>query len=816
MDARRFEAVGRIDSREPLPPDGVRLRSGAVVCEVAISADACVRVRMATDALPPDASEALGYAPWRPAIATAYETEDGALALAAAGPLGATSVEIDRADLSLRVRDRSGRGIAALSDFAFAGDGRARCALAAPLGQQFHGFGEKTGPLDLRGHALRMWNRDASVTETRDPLYASIPFFIAWQPPSALGDASVATGFFLDGHAASNFDVAKRDRTRVAIETRAGGLDLVIIPGPRPADVLRRMSARLGRAPLPPRWALGHHQSRWSYGSERAVRAVARALRARGFPTDAIHLDIDHMHGFRVFTFDPRRFPDPPRLLRELRADGFHTVAIVDPGVKIDPAFPLYREGLAGDAFCRDADGRLPPHRVWPGDVALPDFQRPDVRAWWGTAQRALLDAGVAGIWNDMNEPAGWRRDLRIGRLLLPLRPQDLGSIRQAATTDPSQRVPHAFVRNLYGLQHARASREGLERARPRERAFVLTRSGAAGIQRHAALWTGDTFSRWPQLALSLRMVLRLSLSGVAFCGADIGGFAGRCTPELFARWMQLGALYPFARTHATWCKRRQEPWRFGPRVERIAREALRLRMRLLPYLQDLFHQHAADGAPIWRPLFFEFPDDPGCARVEDAFLLGPSLLVAPVLERGARHRELVLPPGVWIAIDDDVRLLGPARVRVEAPLERIPIFARGGTILPTQSPVLHAGERPAEPLVLEVFPGADGEHVLHEDDGATTAHREGAVARTALRVLDRAGGRLRLEIAARRGGFEIAPRPVRVVFHAASSARVVRLDAVEVADDAGLPSVRRNGSRIELRFEDDGRSRSVELEPAP
>jgi alpha-glucosidase len=311
-------------------------------------------------------------------------------------------------------------------------------------------------------------------------------------------------------------------------------------------------------------------------------------------------------------------------------------------------------------------------------------------------------------------------------------------------------------------------------------------------------------------------MLLQLSLSGVPFCGADIGGFAGVCTPELFARWMQIGALYPFARTHSMWLKPRQEPWRFGARVEAISRAALGLRMRLLPYLYGLFHEAAACGTPPWRPLFFEFPDDPEAARVDDQVMLGPSLLLAPVLERGARRRALYLPAGSWISLDDDARFAGPRRIEVEAPLERMPIFVRGGAVIPTQSAVQHTGEAPDEPLVLEVFPGGDSTGFLIEDDGETTAHSRGAVARTSLRVRDRAGGRLRLELGARQGAFAIARRPARVVFHAAGSARAVLLDALPLEEAAGAPGFQRRDGRVEVRFEDDGGARSLELEPAP
>ena len=289
----------------------------------------------------------------------------------------------------------------------------------------------------------------------------------------------------------------------------------------------------------------------------------------------------------------------------------------------------------------------------------------------------------------------------------------------------------------------------------------------------------------------------------------------------LFARWMQVGALYPFSRTHSMWLKPPQEPWRFGPRVEAIARAALELRMRLLPYLYGLFCEAEAIGAPVWRPLFFEHPDDPRAAEVDDQWLVGRDLLVAPVMERGQRHREVYLPAGVWHGLDDGARWIGPRTACVAAPLERIPIFARGGSVIPTQSPVQHTGEVPAEPLVLEVFPGGDGAGVLIEDDGATTGYREGAELRTALRLRGRAGGRLRLELGAREGRLAIAPRPLRVAVHGCAPPTGVWLDALRLPP-AGAREDRSPGAWswdagvLSVRWVDDGAGHTLEVEPAP
>jgi alpha-glucosidase len=809
-----FRSPGSLRGWRALGPGTIALELDEATAELVVARDGTLRLRAAAgDALPPDPGPALERARLERAPIEPLVRGDGAPIFEWEGPEGRFRVDVDAVPFGVRLVDGEGRTLAALSELGFAAGGAATLSLAAAPGERFFGFGEKAGGLDKRGASLRMRNRDANVRLDADPLYVSIPFFLVL----ARDDRGArATGFLLDVFAPSSFDVARSDPRRVELRSDAGGIDLAVFPGPAPRDVLRRFTARVGRTPRPPRWALGHHQSRWSYASERQVRAVARELRARGIPTDAIHLDIDHMRGHRVFTFHPRRFREPARLFGDLARNGFRAVAIVDPGVKTDREWDVFRRGAQHGAFCTRDDGSLYTLRVWPGEAALPDFNRPEVRAWWGEEHRPLVEAGVAGVWNDMNEPAGWERDVRLGRVILPWRGQDTSRMRQADPADPERSVPHEHVRNLYGQQECRATRAFLEDARPDRRAFVLSRSGFAGIQRYAAIWTGDNASTWASLRLSLPMLLNLSLSGVAFCGADIGGFALSCTPELYARWIQIGALYPFARTHSMWAKRRQEPWRFGPRVEAIARAALELRMRLMPYLYGLFCEAEASGAPVWRPLFYEFPDDPEAAAVEDQVMLGPALLAAPVVHRGTREREVYLPAGSWFSFDDDARFVGPRRVRVAAPLERLPLFARAGSTVPTQSPVRHTSETPEESLVLEVFPGGDGRAAVIEDDGETRAYRRGAEARSEVHVVARAGHRLRIDLGTRTAGFDPGPRVVRVRVRACPAPVRVLFDGVPLAEGDGVPGFRHADGRVDVRFGDDGEGHRIELEPAP
>ena len=799
---------GRLVAWEHDDPARVVLRYERVVAEVSVGSDGVVRTRAAIGAtLPPETAVALGRDAWRPSPVEAHE-QRGAIRLHCDEDPG-VEIAVDAAVLSVRIGFRGCPGTE-VRELRFGAEGGVSLAVRTASDARYFGFGEKSGRLDKRGSVLTMRTRDVALLHGSDPLYVSIPFFLVATPPRAMG-------VFLDCLATSVFDVAKQKPDEVRIDAHGGALDLYVVPGPAPADVVRRFTGLVGRTPQPPRWALGHHQSRWSYASESEVRRIATELRAKAIPTDAVHLDIDYMDGFRVFTWNPHTFPSPAALAADLDVRGFRMVAIVDPGVKVDPAYDIFSDGLAHGMFCRRSDGSLYSLRVWPGEAALPDFQREEVRAWWADRHQSLLGEGIAGIWNDMNEPAGWRRDLRLGRLIVPIRGQDTRDLRQADPADPHRLVAHEDVRNAYGHQECRATVAAFEKWRPGERPFVLTRSGYAGIQRFAAVWTGDNASNWADLRRSVPMLLNLSMSGVAFCGADIGGFSLSCTSELYARWIQLGALYPFARTHSMWLGRLQEPQAFGPTTEDIARRALELRMRLMPYLVSLFREAERSGAPVWRPLYHEFPDDPESYAVEDQVMLGPSLLLAPVMRKRARRRSVYLPPGQWCDFRDGSVHGGGRRVEVDAPLAHLPVFVRCPAVLPMQSVVQHAGERPAEPLILQVFAprstaGQDDRSSTGElwvDDGATLAYRDGAWARTRLRVTS-GRDRVTLEVSDREGDFRVAPRPVRVVLRGAASARDVRCDGLSLPIDEGRESgalwARRRGIDLEIGYLDDGR----------
>lgn len=611
---------------------------------------------------------------------------------------------------------------------------RARLALAAPPGEAYLGFGEKVGPLDKRGLRFTFWNTDAFPPHVEsDPLYASIPFFVALR-------GGVAWGLFLDEPWRSEVDVALDDPSRITWESWGPELDVYLMVGPRPADVLRRYVAVTGRPAMPPLWSLGAHQSRWGYETADDVRAVVRGYRARGLPLDVVHLDIDYMDAYKVWTWDRSRFPDPARLARELAAEGVKLVTIVDPAIKMDDGYPVYEEARAQDYLVRLSRGGVLVGEVWPDPAVFPDLTRDEVQRWWGDLHKPFVDAGIAGIWNDMNEPACF--SVRPDRGL----PGPSGQRSTGLGTIEGRTLPydarhgarrHLEVHNVYGLGMSRAAYEGLARHAPERRPFVLTRAAFAGVQRYAAVWTGDFASNFTHLEASIPMLVGLGLSGVPFVGADIPGFAGRANGELLVRWMQAGLFYPLMRNHAARGRPAQEPWRFGEPFLTLAREVLERRYRLLPALYTLLHEAAETGAPVMRPLCFVAPGDPEALHAFDQFLFGDDLLVAPVVRAGQSKRLAYLPAGAWMDFANLERAgrveEGGRHVIADAPLGVVPVWLRAGGAVALTAPRMHTTSASWEEIVWHVHAAPAVRGRLYEDEGdghgaSRTTHLSGGL----------------------------------------------------------------------------------------
>jgi alpha-glucosidase len=572
-----------------------------------------------------------------------------------------------------------------------------------------YALGEKGGPLDKRGwklggYSFTMWNSDTfGYDASTDPLYVSVPFYIVLRH-------GVAFGIFLDNTFRSNFDIGHQTEGVLSFGAEGGALDYYFIYGPDPKKVIERYTALTGRMPMPPLWSLGYHQCRYSYFPEAKVRFIAENFRSRQIPADTIWLDIHYQDNYKPFTWDKERFPDPPKMIADLRKEGFRVVTIVDPHPKVEKGYAPYDSGLTADAFVKNPDGTIYEAPVWPsqaeknpGPSVFPDFSKPSARAWWGGLYAPFVNMGVAGIWNDMNEPAVF--DVPSGTMPLYNKHDNEG-----------QPTGHYEIHNVYGMLMSRSTYEGLLKLRPNERPFILSRASYAGGQRYAALWPGDNTSNWAHLRGSIPMLLGLGLSGFPFVGSDIGGFNEAPTAELFTRWLQLGVFYPFMRDHTMLGSPDQEPWAFGPQHEAINRRAIELRYELLPYIYSAMHDAAETGVPAMRPLMLDYPKDEHTYNIDDEFLFGSDLLVAPVVLEEATQRGVYLPAGDWYDYWTGEHYTGGKSIDVPVTLASIPLFVRGGSIIFAQPVVQSTNDMPGQPLRILAF--GDGASVLYEDAG--------------------------------------------------------------------------------------------------
>ena len=657
-------------------------------------------------------------------------------------------------------------------------------AVAKKLGfsEHFYGLGEKAARLDKRRGSFVNWNSDTpGYKEGTDPIYQTVPFYIGLQNGAAYG-------IFFDNSYRSYFDFGKSSQQRIWFGAEGGELNYYFFRGPAITKILGRYADLTGRMPLPPLWALGHQQSRWSYYPEAMVEEVVQEYRRRDLPLDVIHLDIDYMSGYRSFTWDPRRFPDPKGLSDRLGKQGVKVVTIVDPGIKYQPSAPtagritstrpeldpqeqryyVFDQGQERNFFQRRKNGDLFIPRVWPGDSVFVDYTLPEARRWWGDLHRAYTDHGVAGIWTDMNEPADFVDQTGKNQI-------------DVVSYDEGAKSTHAKNRNVFALLMARATYEGLERLRPDQRPYVITRAAYAGIQRYSTMWTGDTNSTWDALALSIPMFQSLGLSGQPFVGADVGGFMGRGSGELLVRSYQVSFLAPFCRNHKVIDGYDQEPWRFGSHYEAIIRKYLKLRYELMPFLYTTLEEAHRTGVPVFRPLVLNYQEDSNTLNLDDQFMIGTDLLVAPIVTAGATERLVYLPKGEWYDFWTNKRHPGGTMIRVAAALDTVPMFVRAGAIIPTAPAMNYIGERAWDPITFAIYPDDRGtaETTLYEDDGASPAYKQGAFRRTRVAV-SRSGVRFAVTANVEEGLYNPGAR--KLIFEIKSDRPTRR--AVTVADE--------------------------------
>jgi alpha-glucosidase len=569
-----------------------------------------------------------------------------------------------------------------------------------PTDEYYYGFGEKTGTLEKTGYALENWNTDIPAYKSdQDPLYKSVPFYMAIRNGSAYG-------IFFDNNYKTYFDVGKDNKNILSFSADGGELNYYFINGPSPKDVSKNYSKIIGTMPLPPKWALGYQQSRWSYYPESKVREIADTFRKKKIPCDVIYLDIHYMDGYRVFTWDSMRFPNPALLLSDLSKDGFHVVPIIDPGIKQDGNYSVYKSGVKENVFVKNPGGSIFIGPVWPGQCAFPDFTDPKTRNWWGEQFKNLINIGMTGFWVDMNEPSVFDTPTKT----MPL---------DVVYNYDGQINNHRAAHNVYGMQMARATFDAVRKYKPDSRPFVLSRACYAGGQRYTAVWTGDNVSSWEHLNQGLPTMMNLSISGQPFVGEDIGGFIDSPSEELFTRWLQKGVFHPFCRVHSEINSQPQEPWSYGEKFEAINKRYIELRYEFLPYLYTQFRNASQTGIPIMRPMIYNYPGLKKIMKVEDQFLVGDDILVCPVLQAGETKRNVNIPPGIWYSFWDGRIMREGNEQTVSAPIDTMPIFIRGGAIIPMQSVVQNTFEQVAE-IYIHIFPDeqkkAAGE--MYEDAG--------------------------------------------------------------------------------------------------
>ena len=578
-----------------------------------------------------------------------------------------------------------------------------------------YGTGEVTGPLRRNKTKVTLWNTDNYCYQKDDGrrLYQSHPWVMGVRPDGS------AFGIIADNTWKQDFKLSNP----ITITSEGPAFRVIIIEKENPIELQKALAEWTGKMALPPLWALGYQQSKYSYFPDSRVKEVADEFRNRKIPCDVIWMDIDYMERFKVFTFDTSGFPDPKSLNDYLHGKDFKSVYMIDPGVKKEDGYDIYEQASEEAHWVLTGDGEVFIGDVWPGACAFPDFTRPETRAWWGALYKDFMALGVDGVWNDMNEPSVF--DGPDGTM-----PED--NMHRGGRGLPAG--PHLRYHNVYGMLMVKASQEGIMAANPDKRPFVLSRANFLGGQRYAATWTGDNKSTWDHLKLSIPMSLNLSLSGQPFNGPDIGGFEGDCSADLLGHWMALGAYYPFSRNHTSNNTINQEPWAFGEEIEAVSRTAINRRYRLMPYLYTLFREASHSGTPVMRPAFFADVTDLRLREEEQAFLLGSDLLIVP---RWASSPDL--PSGDW----DPVKL-----EKTDDGYQPI-VMLRPGAVVPVGPVIQSTEDYTTDKITLLINPDAAGSAtgMLYDDAGDGYGYQTGDYAIHRFVCSPNGDDRLRIEV---------------------------------------------------------------------
>ncbi|GGO91373.1 TIM-barrel domain-containing protein [Stakelama pacifica] len=807
--AAALQAQGTFEHLE----NGIALRKGQMVLRVTAVTDDILRVRIARDGtFPEDAS-------W----AVSPEMRKQSIKVSATDTGFATPtmrVRIDPVSGAMTITDSAGKVITAdRSDPISMNGTRFTLRKQMPQSEHYFGMGDKTGQLDRRGYSYVDWNTDAfGFSSSADPIYKSIPFFIG------VGGEGGSYGIFLDNTWRTWFDFGHREENVLAFGGPDGPIDYYVINGPSTAEVVRRYTDLTGKAPLTPKWGLGYQQSRYSYMSAKEVRDVADRLRKEQIPTDVIWLDIDFQDRNRPFTVNSETFPDLKGLAADMKDEGIKLVAITDLHIaKVDDgSYAPYR---TNDRWVRKADGSTYVAPVWPGDSVFPDFTTKQARKWWGGLYREFLDDGIAGFWNDMNEPAIFET---------PTKTMPLDNIHRIESDDFASRdASHAEIHNVYGMENTRATFEGLKELRPDLRPFVMTRASYAGGQRYSVTWTGDNSSTWDHLKLAVHQLINLGLSGFSYSAADAGGFAGGPSADLLTRWFEIGAFMPIFRDHSAKDTPRAEPWVDGEKHLAIRRRFVNERYRLMPYLYELAERNARTGDPIMRPIFYDYPAAINAPCDQSmVFTMGANLMIAPPPNpESPRSYDVCLPAGGWYdywtgkpaagadgaeararlaAGDVQGQQQGVTRVEETPRIDYLPVFVRAGTILPRQPLVQSTAQTPDGPLSLDIYPGADCKGTIYADDGVTMGYEKGEFFRQQVRCTQAADGSLTIAFDDPQGRYTPWWKEIAVTVHgwsgngkvlAANAALPVSSDAAAQTLSFTLPADQARGRvQVSLR----------------
>jgi alpha-glucosidase len=704
--ATGWQHIGNVQRVEKLK-DGVELTAGPAKLRVTVFRDGVIRVRLAPQgSFPKDSSWAVVETPDPPA----FSVEDGKNELRMTA--GRVVVIVKKTPLLVTFADSEGNVLLADEpSLPMAWDGSYIHAWKRmPSEENYFGLGDKPGPLNRRNHAYTMWNTDFyGWQESDDPLYKTMPFFIGLHKGTSYG-------LFFDNTYRSSFDFGKESPDYFSFGAEGGELNYYFIAGPQPKKIVQQFTALVGRTPLPPLWSLGYQQSRYSYYPEARAREVVQTLREKKIPCDVIYFDIDYQQGNAPFTVNREYFPHFEKMISDFRALGMRTILITDLHIKKDPGrgYVPYDSGIKSDVFVKNPEGALYVGKVWPGDSVFPDFTLSRARDWWGGLYKDFVNMGVAGFWNDMNEPATFET-------LSKTMPLDVVHRLDDGTT-----LDHRAIHNVYGMENVRATHDGLLMLQPDERPFVLTRAAYAGAQRYAATWTGDNSATWNHIGMSVPQIMNLGLSGYSMVGADVGGFAGSPPMDLLTRWYELGVFYPMYRDHAAKGTADHEPWVSGPEQEAIRKRYIELRYRLLPYIYTAMEETSRTGVPLMEPIFLEYPDAQNLYGEDHEFLFGRDLFVAPVVTEKVDAEDVHLPPGDWYDFWNAEIHLSKDQISLHPALAETPLYVRAGAIIPMQPIVQSTNEKPDGPLELRVYMGDDCHGTLYQDDGHTFAYQKG------------------------------------------------------------------------------------------